>query len=67
MLQIRYYPSAKKSKNDLLPKKAQLKLTDILYRTLERVPTILCTFMEIFIDAFIYLLSSEKIIRKFNI
>ena len=42
------------------PEKMHLKLTDILDRILEIVPTTLCTFMETFIGVFIYCFPVKK-------
>ena len=42
------------------PKKIHLKVIDILDHILERVPTILCTFMDIFIGVFIYCFPVKK-------
>ena len=53
MLQIWYYPSAKKNQRWSSPEKIHLQLTYILDPILERVPTIFCTFMETFIGVFI--------------
>ena len=42
------------------PKKIHLRVIDILDRILERVPTILCTFMETFIGVSIYCFLVKK-------
>ena len=42
------------------PEKIHLKVIDILDHILERVPTILCTFMDIFIGVFIYCFPVKK-------
>ena len=46
MLQIWYYPFAKKSQRRSSPEKMHLKVIDFLDQIPERVATILCTFME---------------------
>ena len=46
------------------PEKKHLKVIDILDRILERVPTILCTFMETFIDVLIYSFPMKKTERN---
>ena len=52
-------PFCKKNQRRSFPEKIHLKMIDILDRILERVPTILFTFMETF-RRFHILLSSEK-------
>ena len=59
-------PFCKKNQRWSSPEKIHLKVIDILDRILERVPTILCTFMETFIGVFIYCFPVKKI-RKLNI
>ena len=49
------------------PEKKHLKVIDILDRILERVPTILCTFIETFIGVFIYCFPVKKNPRKLEI
>ena len=51
---------AKKIRDDLLQKKIQLKVTEIVDRILEIVPTTLFTFMETFIGVFIYCFPVKK-------
>ena len=46
--------------NIIFSRKNTLKVIDILGRILERVPTILCTFMETFIGVFIYCFPVKK-------
>ena len=46
--------------NMIFSRKNRLKVIDILDRILERVPTILCTFMETFIGVFIYCFPVKK-------
>ena len=53
--------------NMIFPQKNTLKVIDILDGILERVPTILCTFMKTFIDVFIYCFALKKNPRKLNI
>ena len=47
-------PFYKKNHRWPSPEKIHLKVIDILDRVLEKVPTILCTFMETFIGVFRY-------------
>ena len=49
-----------KNKRWSSPEKIHLKVIDIPDRILERVPTILCTFMETFIGVFIYCFPVKK-------
>ena len=51
----------------IFSRKNTIKVIDILDRILERVPTILCTFMETFIGVFIYYFAVKKTPRKLNI
>ena len=53
-------PFCKKNQRWSSPEKMHLKVIDILDRILERVPTILCTFMETFIGVFIYCFPVKK-------
>ena len=59
-------PLCKKNQRWSSPEKVHLKLIDILDRILERVPAVLYTFMETFIDIFIYCFLAKKM-SKLNI
>ena len=50
----------KKIKNYLLRKKIHLKVTDMLNHILEKVPTVLCNFMETIKGFFIYCFPVKK-------
>ena len=53
-------PFYKKSQRWSSPEKIHLKVIEVLDRILERVPAILCTFMETFISVFIYCFRMKK-------
>ena len=60
-------PFYKKNQRWSSPKKIHLKVIDMLDHILERVPAMLCTFMETFKCIFIYCFPVKKNIRKLNI
>ena len=51
-------------KYDILPKKIHLNVIGIIDRILERVSSILCTFMETFIGVFIYCFAVKQKTKK---